>query len=128
MSIKNRYNQIIKTPIIEKDVKAYIPNPNEKDYTRGYIRRYFLQKTNDKGSPIFELSQSKKGQFLSNPLYTVVDIKWRIRGPREVVYGDNGLIRDKSVSGSNANAIKFVSHLIPNLKLYLPNLLQFYKS
>ena len=32
MSIKNRYNEIIKTPIIEKDVKAYIPNPNEKDY------------------------------------------------------------------------------------------------
>ena len=128
MSIKNRYNEIIKTPIIENDVKAYIPNPNEKDYTRGYIRRYFLQKTNDKGSPIFELSQSKKGQFLSNPLYTVVDIKWRIRGPREVVYGDNGLIRDKSVSGSNAIAIKLVSHLIPNLKLYLPNLLQFYKS
>ena len=128
MSIKNRYNEIIKTPIIEKEIKAYLPQLTDKDYQRGYVRRYFLQKTNDKGSPIFELSQSKKGQFLSNPLYTVVDIKWRIRGPREVVYGDNGLIRDKSVSGSNAIAIKLVSHLIPNLKLYLPNLIQFYKS
>ena len=128
MSIKNRYNEIIKTPIIEKEIKAYLPQLTDKDYQRGYIRRYFLQKTNDKGSPIFELSQSKKGQFLSNPLYTVVDIKWRIRGPKEVVYGDSGLIRDKSVSGSNMIAIKLVSHLIPNLKLYLPNLLQFYKS
>ena len=128
MSIKNRYNEIIKTPIIEKEIKAYLPQLTDKDYQRGYVRRYFLQKTNDKGSPIFELSQSKKGQFLSNPLYTVVDIKWRIRGPKEVVYGDSGLIRDKSVSGSNMIAIKLVSHLIPNLKLYLPNLLQFYKS
>ena len=128
MSIKNRYNEIIKTPIVEKEIKAYLPKLTDKDYQRGYVRRYFLQKTNDKGSPIFELSQSKKGQFLSNPLYTVVDIKWRIRGPKEVVYGDSGLIRDKSVSGSNMIAIKLVSHLIPNLKLYLPNLLQFYKS
>tara|TARA_Y100000389_G_scaffold49635_1_gene45348 strand:- start:1470 stop:1856 length:387 start_codon:yes stop_codon:yes gene_type:complete len=128
MSIKNRYNEIIKTPIVEKEIKAYLPQLTDKDYQRGYVRRYFLQKTNDKGSPIFELSQSKKGQFLSNPLYTVVDIKWRIRGPKEVVYGDSGLIRDKSVSGSNMIAIKLVSHLIPNLKLYLPNLLQFYKS
>lgn len=128
MSIKNRYNEIIKTPIVEKEIKAHLPKLTDKDYRRGYIRRYFLQKTNDKGSPIFELSQSKKGQFLSNPLYTVVDIKWRIRGPKEVVYGDNGRIRDKSVSGSNMIAIKLVSHLIPNLKLYLPNLLQFYKS
>jgi len=128
MSIINRYNEIIKNPIKDKEIKAYLPKPTEKDYTRGYIRRYFLQKTNDKGSPIFELSQSKKGQFLSNPLYTVVDVKWRIRGPREVVYSDNGTIRDKSVPGSNMTAIKLVAHLIPNLKLYLPNLLQFYKS
>lgn len=128
MSIKTRYNEIIKNPVKDKEIKAYLPKPTEKDYTRGYIRRYFLQKTNDKGSPIFELSQSKKGQFLSNPLYTVADVKWRIRGPKEVVYSDNGTIRDKSIPGSNMTAIKLVAHLIPNLKLYLPNLLQFYKS
>ena len=120
--------EIIKTPIIEKDVKAYIPNPNEKDYTRGYIRRYFLQKTNDKGSPIYELSSRAKGQFINNPLYVVVDVKWRIRGPKDVNSLDSTIINEKTVQQSNSAAIKLVGHLMPNLKLYLPNLLQFYKN
>lgn len=128
MSIKNRYNEIIRTPLKEKDVKAFIPRPNQKDYDRGYIRRYFLQKTNDKGSPIFELNKSNKGNFQNNPLYTLVDVKWRIRGPLESEINDSGTVIQKSVSESNRIAIRLVGHLMPNLKLYLPNLLQFYKN
>ena len=67
-------------------------------------------------------------KYKTNPLYTSVDLRWRIRGPKETQYDDKGNILDKSVSESNRIAIKLVAHKIPNLKLYLPNLLQFYKS
>lgn len=128
MSINDRYRQIIQSPLSERVVKAYLPKVSEQDYDRGYLRRYFLQKTNDKGSPIYEISQQQKNTFINNPLYTVVDVKWRIRGPKENEYNDTGDVIDKSVSESNRIAIRLVGDKIPNLKLYLPNLLQFYKN
>jgi len=55
-------------------------------------------------------------------------LKWRISGPIEQQYDSTGTIIDKAVSESNNIAIKLVSDKIPNLKLYLPNLSQFYKK
>lgn len=128
MSNIDRYNSINKKVYIQKDISTHIPTPSEIDYNRGFIRRYFIQKTNDKGSPIFEIKSTKLGNYAKNPFYTTVSIKWRIKGPKEPQYDDKGNIIDKSVSESNRIAIKLVAHKIPNLKLYLPNLLQFYKS
>jgi len=126
-SIK-RYNQIVKqTP---KDIKilTYIPSPTDIDYRRGFIKRYFVQKTNDKGSPIYEISKRDINKYKTNPLYTSVDLRWRIKGPKETQYDDEGNVSDKAVSESNRVAIRLVADKIPNLKLYLPNLLQFYKN
>lgn len=126
-SIK-RYNQIVKqTP---KDIKilTHIPSPTDIDYRRGFIKRYFVQKTNDKGSPIYEISKRDINKYKTNPLYTSVELRWRIRGPKETQYDDVGNVSDKAVSESNRVAIRLVADKIPNLKLYLPNLLQFYKS
>jgi len=128
MSIVNRYKELVKSPIREEIIKTHIPSPTDNDYSRGFIKRCFIQKTNDKGSPIYEVSPSNSGKYKANPLYTLVELKWRIRGPKETQYNKTGDIENKSVSESNRIAIKLVSHLIPNLKLYLPNLLQFYKS
>ena len=47
---------------------------------------------------------------------------------KETVYDEDGSIVNKSVSESNRISINLQSKKIPNLKLYLPNLLQFYKS
>ena len=127
MSIVDRYKQLVNSPLKEETIKTYIPKPVDADYIRGFITRCFIQKTNDKGSPIYEISFKNSSKYKRNPLYTVVELKWRIRGPKETKYNNEGNIIDKSVSESNRIAIKLVSHLIPNLKLYLPNLLQFYK-
>lgn len=123
----SRYNKIVKQSPREVKILTHIPNPKDLDYRRGFIKRFFIQKTNDKGSPIYEISQRDVNKFKTNELYTVVELKWRIKGPKETIYDDDGNIKDKAVSESNRIAIKLVSHLIPNLKLYLPNLLQFYK-
>jgi len=128
MSNLERYKSLNRKPLNQKEISTHIPTPNEVDYNRGFIKRCFIQKTNDKGSPIFEVKVNKLGVYSKNPLYTTVTIKWRIKGPLETQYNNKGNIIDKAVTESNRIAIKLVAHKIPNLKLYLPNLLQFYKN
>jgi len=129
-NIVDKYNELTnqKHSFNRIRVKTHIPTPNEIDYTRGYITRFFCQKSNDKGSPIYEINSIQFSNYLTNPFYRVVSLDWRIKGPKETQYDDKGNILDKSVSESNRIAIQLLSKEIPNLKLYLPNLLQFYKS
>lgn len=126
-SIK-RYNQIVKQTPRDIKILTFIPSPSDIDYRRGFIKRYFVQKTNDKGSPIYEISKRDINKYKTNPLYTSVDLRWRVKGPKETQYDDEGNVSDKAVSESNRVAIRLVADKIPNLKLYLPNLLQFYKN
>ena len=125
----NRYKQISKNkPRVRYNIDVIIPSPSNKDYDRGYIKRYFVQKVNDKGSPIYEVSSSTRNYYNTKAQFITTQLKWRISGPIEQTYDASGTVIDKSVSESNRIAIKLVSDKIPNLKLYLPNLLQFYKN
>lgn len=110
------------------DVKTHFPKLNESDYNRGFITRYFVQKSNDTNSPIYEISSSSYSSYNNNPFFIASSVRWRIVGPKETVYDEDGSIVNKSVSESNRISINLQSKKIPNLKLYLPNLLQFYKS
>ena len=127
---KNRYTQISRGKFTGNvlNAKAFIPTPSEFDYKKGFIRRYFVQKTNDKSAPITEVNSFNFGRYKNNPYYTLAFLTWRIKGPKTTEYNEDGSIMDKSVSESNRIAISLVKDTMPNLKLYLPNLLQFYKS
>ena len=102
--------------------------PSENDYRKGSIKRRFAQRTNDKGAPIYEVNNVVYRQLQTRPEYVTVNINWRLSGPLSPEYDDKGNVIDKSVSESNRIAIRLVTDKIPNLKLYLPNLLQFYKK
>jgi hypothetical protein len=96
-------------------IDVYIPNPSENDYSVGYIERYFVQKTNDINSFIYEVSEHFKQTIMSNPLYSITKIKWKITGtPQQIM-------------DANKKSIDYVVDNIPKLKAYLPNLLQFAK-
>jgi hypothetical protein len=110
------------------DVKSHFPKLKESDYNKGFIIRYFVQKVNDLNSPIYEISSSSYSSYNNNPFFIASAVRWRIVGPKETVYDEDGSIVDKSVSESNRISINLQSKKIANLKLYLPNLLQFYKS
>ena len=125
----NRYKQISKTTrSANHKINTHIPVPNDVDYKRGYITRYFIQKVNDKGSPIYELTDINYSQYKSKAQFSSARLKWRISGPTLPQYDSKGIVIDKPVSDSNRIAIQLVAHVIPNLKLYLPNLLQFFKK
>lgn len=129
MSILDSYKKLTQNKLfkLKSKIETHIPNPTKEEYKRGWITRYFIQRTNDKTSPIFEVNSIQFSKSISNDLYTIVSIRWRLTGPKETIYDSNGNVKEKSVSESNRIAIQLVYDKIPNLKLYLPNLLQFYK-
>jgi len=112
---------------LESKVESYFPILKETDYSKGWFNRYFVQKTNDKASPIFEVNYSEFLRLKQNTLFSCVLIRWRISGPKEAQYDSKGNVIDKGIKESNRISISLVADKIPNLKLYLPNLLQFYK-
>jgi hypothetical protein len=107
--------------------KTIVPEPAETDYEIGFIRRYFCQKSNDANSYLFEIDENEFRRLSESPFWVVTDIKWRISGPIERIYKDDGSLADIGVISSNKAAIAFGVFTIKNIGLYLPNLLQFYK-
>jgi hypothetical protein len=121
--MKNYTNNIIRYAVIQREfglikipkITAFVPEPSDDDYMTGYISRNFAQKVNDSNSPIFEMDSNRMNEIVTSDFYNVVTIKWRLVGtPQEIM-------------DSNSASIKFVSNKMRNLKLYLPNLLQFAK-
>lgn len=129
MDFKEKYDNIKRSnsPSIKR-IDTFVPNLTEEDYKKGYVTRYFIQKTNDVQSPIREVASSNFNNYSRNHSYKGVSLRWRISGPLEMVFNDRSEIIDKGVKESNRIAISIVSDKIPNLKLYLPYLLQFYKK
>jgi hypothetical protein len=113
----DRYKNIIKLPLEYRPVKVvtHLPEPNDFDYKRGYIPRYFLQKANDFDSAIYEVKQSAMMKYSSNSFYTVVSLDWRLTGTKE------------EIKTSNSASLKLASVKMPKIALYLPNLIQFIK-
>ncbi len=138
---RKRYNEEFRMSIIDsykklknknffnlkEKVNTSIPELTDVDYKRGWVRRYFAQKTNDKTSPIYEVNSSEFVKLTSRDIFTLVTIKWRIAGPKDAQYDSKGNVMDKGVRESNRIAISLEADKIPNLKMYLPNLLQFHK-
>lgn len=115
MSNIDSYKKLIKKSFNTKPIKTHVPTPSESDYQRGYINRFFCRKNNNLSAPILEVDSDVFFSTSSNPEYRTVSIRWRISGKPE------------DVRISNTSSIKIGTEIISNLKLYLPNLLQFYK-
>jgi hypothetical protein len=115
-SIK-KYDKISRSSlnVRPKEIRAYIPKLTDLDYTRGYLYRYFVRKSNDMSSPIFEVSPKDYSNLINNPFYVGAKVRWRLTGEMN------------EVRESNRIAVNLASEKIKNLKLYLPNLSQFHK-
>ncbi len=112
---------IVNTP------NTIVPIPTDDDYSIGFIRRYFTRKANDEHGFTYEISKDEYGDYIDNPFWTTADIKWRIAGPLNPTYKENGEEDDRGVMNSNKAAIGLAASKIKNIGLYLPNVLQFYK-
>lgn len=119
MIYKNKYERLAGSSISDFqniELKTYVPSPEEKDYKRGYITRYFFQKSNDESAYILEISKEKFGELNQNPFCKCVSLNWRITG-------DYSEIRE-----SNSKSVKLASEVLKSIELYLPNKIQFSKK
>jgi len=130
MTSNDKYNELTrgKSELLNISIVAHIPVPNDVDYKRGYINRYFAQRSNDSNSPIYEVTDVDYRKLHSSPMYNITNLRWRITGPIEPTRINAGEVVDKGVKESNKISIKIASDLIHKLGLYLPNLRQFYQS
>ncbi len=113
----DRYNKILKDKkdFSEINIITSIPTPNDNDYRRGYIVRYFVQKVNDENSYVYEVSSKSHSALLNNPLYNIVSLDWRLIGNSD------------QIKESNSKSVKLASQRMKAISLYLPNYLQFAK-
>lgn len=107
--------------------RTVVPTPTDNDYTSGIIERYFAQKVNDVNGFVYEVNLDTYNELKLNPYWIIKNVKWRITGPLDAVYDDNGKMIDKGVKNSNISSITEGQKIIKNLNLYLINILQFYK-
>ncbi len=98
-------------------IETHVPSPSDNDYINSYITRYFIRKSNDTSTPIFEVSNYNISKYTSNPFYIWTQIDWKIsKAPIE------------DVEMMNKKSVLLGQRTFPNLSLYLPNLSQFYKE
>lgn len=123
------YKDLIKDKrIYSLDIpKTIVPSPTDDDYSNGIIDRYFTQKVNDTNGFVYEINLNTYNELKLNPYWAIENIKWRLSGPLDSVYDENGKIIDKGVRNSNIASIAEGQKNIKNLNLYLINNLQFYK-
>ena len=107
--------------------KTIVPVPTQNDYESSFIERYFIQKANDIHGFVYEIDINEFTRIKSNPYWLSVVISWRISGPLDSVYNNDGMLIDKGVINSNKATLATASAKLKNIGLYLPNVLQFHK-
>jgi hypothetical protein len=115
--METRYKRIAKIPkeFDNINIVTYVPVLSDLDYSRGYIVRYFIQKANDNNAPIFEIKKQYVSKYRNNPFYRVAILDWMVSGEHA------------DIKRANSASVSLGCKDIPNLYLYLPNLLQFCK-
>jgi hypothetical protein len=129
-SVKNKERYLslkTKNSVIDNDYpSAYIPSPTQENYNKGWISRYFIQRRDTKDSPIIEVSEEGYSKVSLNVYFIGVRINWRISGELEDKYTESGATVP-SVITSNQTAINAASQTMPDIRMYLVNLKQFWK-
>ena len=123
------YNNLIESSSLTslQIPETFLPQPSEQDYIDTKIKRYFIQKANDKISPVFEISSDTFKELLQNGYWSKVELEWRIKGELEPVFNEKGMLIDMGVRNFNLNQIAKFQKTIPPLRSYLINPTQFYK-
>jgi len=110
------YEQYINIKSIDREVYPPITTPNitDKDYTKRFINRYFIQKANDKNAMVFEISDSDFKQKLK--LFNKTRITWVISGIKEEV-----IIKNTITLNNMEKNYKGISKMLFPLQYWRPS-------
>lgn len=121
----DNYKNLKKIKIKNTIPNTYFPKPTELDYSRKFITRYFTQRRDTPGSPIFEINEDSFYDYSNTEYWLGVKINWKIKGSLEDSYTENGEFQP-SVLTINRLAIIEAEKTLPEINLYLVNLKQFH--
>jgi len=113
-------------------VSKYV-TPTDKDKTRGYFMRYFIQQRNDKAARIKEVDKKQHDQLVDqsgglNPtFYKSLALRWKITGPKNDIL-KNGLIFKSGVEDTNLRTIELKSRTLIGLDSILKHQLLAYSE
>ena len=110
------YEQYITIKSTDREVypSTITPNITDKDYTKRFINRYFIQKANDKNAKVFEISESDFNKTLT--LYNKTRINWTISGIKEEVIIKNTI----TIKNTELN-FKGISKMLFPLQYWRPS-------
>jgi hypothetical protein len=107
------------------DVSAFRPIPTSDDYILGLLTRTFVKKVNE--SRITEIDVKTLSK-INLDLYQMVDLNWKISGPRNTLK-INGIVDKLGVIENNSAEILRVNlESGVNLSQTLPNLTEFWRG
>ena len=88
--------------------------PTAKDYSKGYINRYFVQKIND-----LKITETNKNNYndIYNNYFSKLVIQWIISGPKNNVY-KNKILDRKGVQEQNIQTLVEYEKSIKGIKNY----------
>ena len=100
----------------------YKPVPTSKDYSKGYINRYFVQKIND-----LKITETNKNNYndIYNNYFSKLVIQLIISGPKNNVY-KNKILDRKGVQEQNIQTMFEYEKSMKGIKNYLNNPLEFW--
>tara|TARA_R110001583_G_C5647421_1_gene408389 strand:+ start:865 stop:1485 length:621 start_codon:yes stop_codon:yes gene_type:complete len=114
--------------IDDTKLKSFIPKPEDVDYEKGYIPRYFIAKS-WLPSSILEVSpDTYNGDFnsLNKGAYVRTKLNWYISGNLKDVIMNGGY--QQGVISKNTKAIDNAKRVLPAITRLRSNLLAYYRS
>lgn len=100
----------------------YKPIVTSKDYLKGYIYRYIVQKIND--LTITEVDKENYNN-ISSKYYNKIVVEWIITGPKNNQY-KNKILERKGVQEQNVQTLVESEKKMKGIKNYLNNPLEFW--
>lgn len=117
----------LKSQVFDAIPTDKIIEPSKDDYDKGIMTRYFVAKSNDIYSQIFEVGPSEYKQFQKNPFFVVAQMRWKIKGPVNNIY-DRGVLKYRGVVDFNMVSYEQIQSIMPRIDTKIQSLVQFRKS
>jgi hypothetical protein len=121
------YDRLIPSNIFEiktyQDIPSHLPKPTEKEYSIGYIKRYFTKKINEPYGSIIEISEKTYNKIISQKseynyaLYKAIEIKWKLTSSEKFL-DETKSINYKTISQNNKEMLGLVNLLQSNLSQF----------
>lgn len=108
--------------ILEEKPEPYLPIVTKSDIERKFIDRYFVRSANDKGN-VTEVDQVQYQNFVENPRFVAVRLKWKIVGKKETDIGPTGIV-NRGVREHNQEEVKRADVLFKVLYKYITDYTQ----